>query len=203
MSFPRSYNLIREQEKVHVMPGLNLEVANNPNKAIQYYDFDDNQWLAVHSLRPYGERTGPLNSINKDTDLVPVKYQGDDYSLFKLPEDLLTLSSATLGSGKTSMPELIKVYNNLGHWLGKMSLKYEMNQWQISNMAILRKTGLVVCVPPFNFKTGATDEAELTVKIDKFLIKAFTSYMPENKINRLKKVLLKGMNRETSPREAS
>ncbi len=200
MSFPSSYSLILEQEKTHVIPGLNLEVANNPKRAVQYYDFDDSQWLAVHSLRPYGERTESSMSNDKDTDLVAIEYLGDDYTLFKLPDDLLTLSAATLGSGKANMPELSKAYDNLGHWLGKMSLKYAMNQWQISNMAILKKTGQVVCVPPFNFKTGATDETLLGVKIDKSLKKAFTSYMPENKINRLKNVLLKGMNYEASPR---
>lgn len=123
-----------------------------------YLQFVDSgaEFLACHDLSPYGERT---DDAEKSPDLLPIEYVGKDYTLFKIPDDLLTLDRITLGNGFRDINNLIPVYQEAGSLIGKYSKEYKMRHLGIKSLAMLRNSGQLVFAPAYHFvDDGATSD---------------------------------------------
>ncbi|MGH7234678.1 MAG: hypothetical protein ACREF7_04535 [Candidatus Saccharimonadales bacterium] len=115
---------------------------------------DETELLACHDLSPYGSRT--IESVVA-RDLLPVTNTAKDYTLFEIPDDLLTLDRVTLGNGFRNISQLIPVYKEAGSLIGRYSREYKMRHLGIKSLAILRNSGQLVFAPAYHFEPGNVD----------------------------------------------
>ena len=161
MNLPESFAELRAQD-LQLAP-VSQRFHPLDKRELQFMA-DDIEYLACHDLSPYGARTEELESTKPvPTDILPLAEKHSDYTLFKIPKDLLSLDRLTLGHGTRDIDELKPVYEEAGKLIGELSRKYAIHDLGIKSLALLRNSGQLVIVPPYHFELG-TDEPTITLR---------------------------------------
>ena len=159
------------------------------------YEFinESGDHIAVNDTRPYGERTVESDASK---DLLGLETTGEDYTLFSVPESLLTLSALALGSGGRSAPMLSPTFEETGKMLRRQADRYKLEKPSLNNLAMIRQTGDLVFLPPFHFEKGATDLDEVSRHLIESIDTTLSPLFKESGIQMLAEAALRGLNNE-------
>ena len=130
-------------------------------ESIQFFS-EQTEFLACADILPYGSRNTEADPHHiVPSDLLPIAEKGADYTLFEIPEDLLSLDRITLGNGFRDFSTLEPVYEETGKLIGRQSKTHTMRNLGVKSMAMLRKNGQLVFVPPYHFEIGQADPSKV------------------------------------------
>ena len=159
MALPESFAELSAQDLRISPPSHRLHPVSD--RSLQFIT-GDTEFLACHDLLPYGVRSQESVASHLDSqNILPIASEGSDYTLFEIPNDLLTLDRITLGQGSKEISKLVPVYEEVGNLIGKYSREYRMRNLGIKSLAMLRNSGQLVIVPPYHFEPGEDDPTKV------------------------------------------
>ena len=153
---------------------------------LQFFD-KSREELAVNRRAPYGSLSG-LNT----PELMKVISEGDDYVVFDIPEDTLSLSAITLGTGNRNALLLRETYRRVGQTLGRV-LRYSSAPFMgVADFAVIRPALDVVVVPPLEFGRGSSDIRDHAFALSDSVRETFDEFFREPDINMLSAAVIRG-----------
>lgn len=171
----------QELDKKSSAPAQSLRLRPDmpPQIFFQFLSNDAQELIAVHSLRPYGDRTEE-SVQHTSPDLFKGVFTGDDYSLYEVEEDVLTLKAISLGTGSQHVDVLRPVYQDLGKLLVHTSERVGLPLLHLGDFALRRSNGQLLFIPPVIFSDVHATPIEtiadaLSSSIHDDLLRAFGS----------------------------
>lgn len=128
------------------------------------YVRDGQEFLAVRDRQPYGALTETTADPQKayELHLLAMAGQGEDFMVFHVPEDVLSLKAITLGSSHRG-DMLYKAYADVGRTIKGLLEIVPIPPIVVDDIVIGRPSGEVFFIPPIAFGAGNQDpEAHAT-----------------------------------------
>ncbi len=183
MALPETFAELRTQD-LELTP-ISQRLHPLDKEELQFIS-NDVEYLACRDLAPYGARTREIESANQTPmDILPLAEKHTDYTLFKLPKDLLSLDRLTLGHGTKDIDELKPIYEKAGELIGELSRNYVIHGLGIKSLAMLRSSGQLVIVPPYHFELGKDVTATTLRDFSKSIRQLLTHIVYGRKIAKL------------------
>ena len=149
---------------------------------VREFSEDGKAYLAVRGQAPYGAvapadlQSAPITGL-----LTPVEATRS-FTLFELPEDSLSLSAVTLGTGERHFDALLPIYRKVGSMLFTIMDRtgLRMPLLEVTDIALDRSSGDVFMVPPVEIGRGTRNGTAHALKLGGSLIEHFqTSVDPD------------------------
>ena len=141
-------------KQIKSSPAFSSLRPGNPD-VLQYDDAGHNL-LAVKSTAPYGVLSGQLGE-----HFLPVVTRKSDHTLLELPEEVLSLSALTLGTGYKRHELLGETYKSVGRAVSQVLITNGVtaDKLTLDDVAVERTTGKVLFIPPIDFHAGDSANA--------------------------------------------
>jgi hypothetical protein len=187
MTQPRSWSELRKRVLSSEVPPVRRLRDSGGGNTVQYFDNGEER-LAVFGVEPYGAvGSGSLPGLMPEAD------HGEDYTEFRIPEDTLSLSAITFGTGRRNALLLQETYRRVGAAVDALVRVTRVPLLEIADLAVVRPTNDILVVPPVKFGEGADDPALHAAHLSGSLQRTFGQFLFEEDVAALTASLHEGM----------
>lgn len=197
MKTPSSWSKLVAAEQSHRVPAYRKLRQQAGTDTFQYI-VGDQELLAIPGTRPYGDLTDITADHPAAGNLLQVVERGEDFAVFDVPIDTLSLRALILGSGRRNVESLRVVCRQVGMAIGALVRDVPVPLLSIEDMAFHRQAGKPLFLPPVVFGEGTQTLSDHDAALAASITEDFGPIWPSEAILELTNGVTEGMSYDSS-----
>lgn len=141
------------------------------------YTTSTGEYLAVHTVEPYGSISEQARQDPRSTHTLPVAERGEDYTIFEVSPETIALEGLTLGTGHRHAELLKPVYHKIGRLLSEIAVgSPKPPLFGVGDVAYDRKSDSLLFVPPLEFAGHAYTVDDYAGYFKRSIVECFSNF---------------------------